>query len=280
MRRPLHAEKQDQHVEPDRRENALRVALSLNGSVCDRRVLLVGEAEGQWHDVSLVVRRGAEADLGVDRRLGVQVGRHARDGEESGGLAVARANDQLEGLLVVGVADDLVVEPSPTHDRTGPEGRPGTQESAAAGKPEGCGSRNVHGGDPSPWLERALTDPSHDVQGGGVGAFGDAAIETSPAERRVTTSRDSQREDRWHSASIRRLARTLRSAPTPAPFAEAPQGIDRVALENARLAACEDRRAGAGYSHLRREKFAVRPARKTLANGSSTPLPGMLRFWN
>src|SRR5262249_48765209 len=85
-------------------------------------------------------------------------------------------------------------------------------------------SRNVHGGDPSPWLERALTGPGHDVHGRGVGAFGDAAIETAPAERGVTTSRDSQRQDRWPSASIRRPPRTLRSAPTPPTCPEAPQG--------------------------------------------------------
>src|SRR5262249_59267223 len=92
---------------------------------------------------------------------------------ECGGVAVRRANERREGLLVVGGVDDLVVEAASTHDGAGPEGRPGTQNPAAAGKPEGCcGNRHARGDDrATSWLDRPFTDAGHDVQGGGVVAL-------------------------------------------------------------------------------------------------------------
>src|SRR5262249_5429075 len=128
-RSALDAEQQDQQVETYGREEALRVALSLDGSVGDGRVLLVGEAEGKRHEVALEVRVGADAER--------EVGSPACDGGKADGLAVSCGDDHLERLLVVRGVDDLVVEPAPTNDRPGSEGRPGAEETAAAGQPEG-----------------------------------------------------------------------------------------------------------------------------------------------
>ena len=132
----LAAREQHQQVEADRREHRLRVLLSLDHRVGDRRVLLVGDADRERYEVARVVARRPDPELRRRRGLHTKICRDAGDREQPGRLAVARTDDQIEDLLVVGRGDDLVVEPAPADDRARSEARSWSEDAAAAGHRE------------------------------------------------------------------------------------------------------------------------------------------------
>ena len=181
----------------------------------------LSETEREGHEVAAVVAGRPDPELCGGGHDCWEIRRHGGDGQQASRLAVSRTDDQLEGLLVVGRGDDLVVEPASTNYCAGSEARSWPENAAAAAhRDQGTGQMGARRLIP-PGLRQSLRRLPHRIDcpraRGRPSDAGGRPMRTRPARdrrshRRGRQQRDVQQHTRGNPARTeeRAMARTDR----------------------------------------------------------------------